>query len=173
MMTDLSVKVLSNSKADSATPVAWRPRSRPVGRFGPMAPQLTYNAAQHREYLNMIDRVGRNWLEVFQGNTDFYSAVYWDLLTGIWRRQGPVRKTDALKYMTAIKSAHTAGKYLQESIDQGLVVEADNPQDARSKLVMLEPDMRRRLDAFFDAAVGVLRRASRAIDIKGPSPEEP
>jgi len=134
---------------------------------------LKYNADQRREYLTMIDQVGANWLSVFQGNTDFYSAIYWDLLTQLWRREGPVRKTDALKYMTAIKSAHTAGKYLQETIEQGLVVEADNPRDARSKLVMLEPEMRRRLDEFFDVSVGVLRRASRAIDIKGPSPEEP
>ena len=138
-----------------------------------MPQNLKYNADQRREYLAMIDQVGANWLSVFEGNTDFYSAIYWDLLTQLWRRDGPVRKTDALKYMTAIKSAHTAGKYLQETIDQGLVVEADNPQDARSKLVMLEPGMRRRLDAFFDAAVGVLRRANRAIDIKGPSPEDP
>ena len=95
--------------------------------------ELKYNADQRREYLLMIDRVGGQWLDVFQGNTDFYSAIYWDLLTQLWRRPGPVRKTDALKYMTAIKSAHTAGKYLQETIDQGLVVEMDNPEDDESR----------------------------------------
>ena len=75
--------------------------------------------------------------------------------------------------MTAIKSAHTAGKYLQDALAQGLIRETGNPEDARSKLVELDPEMRRLLDRFFDTAVGEVRRANRAIDIKGPSPEEP
>ena len=122
-----------------------------------MAQQLTYNAAQHREYLTMIDQVGRNWLEVFQGNTDFYSAVYWDLLTGIWRRDGPVRKTDALGFMTSVKSPQTAGRYVEDAIRQGILQEKDNPRDARSKLLSLTPEMKDRLDAFFDKAVGEVR----------------
>jgi hypothetical protein len=138
-----------------------------------MAGNLRYNDAQRREYLKMIDRVGQGWLSVFQGNTEFYSANYWDLLTGLWRHKGPLRKTDALKSMTAIKSAHTGGKYLQDALAQGFIREADNPKDARSKLLELDPGMRRLLDNFFDTAVGEVRRASRAIDIKGPSPEEP
>jgi len=138
-----------------------------------LAEDLRYNAAQRQEYLAMIDRVGRAWLAVFAGNTEFYSAAYWDLLTGLWRQAGPLRKTDALKAMTAIKSPHTAGKYLQEALDQGLIREAENPEDARSKLVELAPEMRRRLDRFFDGAVGEVRRTSRAIDVKGPSPDEP
>jgi len=138
-----------------------------------MTDDLRYSAAQRQEYLAMTDRVGRAWVEVFAGNRDFYSANYWDLLTGLWRRAEPLRKTDALKSMTAIKSPHTAGKYLQEALDQGLIREAENPEDARSKLVELTPEMRRRLDHFFDAAVGEVRRATRAIDAQDPSPEEP
>lgn len=132
-----------------------------------------YNNAQHRQYLELTDSVGRNWLAVFEGNTEFYSAAYWDLLTEIWRANGPVRKTDALRYMTAIKSAHTASKYVDFSIQQGILLEADNPDDARSKLISLSPEMREKLDDFFDAAVGEVRRANRAIDEKGPSPETP
>ena len=125
---------------------------------------LTYRADQRREYLSMIGRVGMAWLDVFQGNTDFYSANYWDLLTELWRQDGPVRKTDALRCMKAIRSAHTAGKYLDEALRQGLIEEADNPEDARSKLVQLTPDMRLQLDAFFDKAVDEVRKASRRID---------
>ncbi len=134
---------------------------------------LKYNNAQHKQYLEMIDSVGRNWVSVFQGNTDFYSAAYWDLLTGIWRAPGPVRKTDALRYMTGIKSAHTASKYVDYSIKQGILIEIENPEDARSKLLTLSDEMRQRLDLFFDAAVGEVRRANRSIDEKGPSPESP
>ena len=138
-----------------------------------MAQQLTYNRAQHRDYLNMIDQVGQHWLHVFQGNTDFYSAVYWDLLTGIWRRDGPVRKTDALGFLTSVKSPQTAARYVEDAIRQGILEERDNPRDARSKLLSLAPDMQTRLDLFFDRAVGEVRQAARTFDVKGPSPEIP
>jgi hypothetical protein len=136
-------------------------------------PVFKYNNAQHNEYLTMTDRIGAHWLDIFEGNKEFYSAAYWDLLTRIWRNDGPARKTDALKFMTAIKSPHTAGKYVESAIRHGLLVEKDNPRDKRSKLVMLSPDTKARLDAFFDAAVKELRRSSRAVDRKGPSPDEP
>ncbi len=134
---------------------------------------LKYNNAQHKQYLEMIDGIGHRWVEVFEGNTQFYSAAYWDLLTGIWRADGAVRKTDALRYMTAIKSAHTASKYVEHSIKEGILIESDNPDDARSKLLVLSEDMRGRLNSFFDSAVGRVRRASRAIDEEGDSPKDP
>ena len=135
--------------------------------------KLKYNDAQRREYMALSDHVGGKWLELFAGDTDFYHTAYWNLLSGLWRAGGPVRKTDALAMMKGIKSAHTAGKYLATALDRGLIVERDNPADARSKLVDLSADMRRRLDGFFDAAVGQLRAVSRNIDVLGPSPEEP
>jgi len=53
-----------------------------------------------------------------------------------------------------------------------LLVEMDNPEDARSKLLTLSDDMRGKLDNFFDNAVNEVRKANRTIDIKGPSPED-
>ena len=47
--------------------------------------KLKYSADQRVEYLSMIDRIGRGWLDVFEGNTEFYSAVYWDLVTSFER----------------------------------------------------------------------------------------
>ena len=73
--------------------------------------------------------------------------------------------------MKGIKSVHTAGKYLETAITRGIVVETDNPQDARSKLVALSAEMRKRLDGFFDAAIGALRDANRQVEEKGPLPE--
>jgi hypothetical protein len=134
---------------------------------------LKYNAAQHQEYLDLIERIGHRWLEVFQGDTEFYSAVFWDLLSRIWRSDVPVRKTDALGFMTAIKSAHTAGKYVETAIQRGILLEAENPEDARSKLLSLSPEMRRRLDAFFDGAVSEVRRSHSNFDELGPSPRDP
>lgn len=137
------------------------------GKGAPMA--LNYNGDQHREYLNMIDHVGAQWLSVFDGDTDFYSAAYWDLLTRMWRSGGAVRKTDALKFMTAVKSAHTAGKYVETALAKGLIVEQDNPEDARSKLLRLSDDMTERLNQFFDEAVSAVRRANGAIEDKATS----
>ncbi len=124
---------------------------------------MKYGRAQHEEYLRMTDQVGEHWLAVFQNDTEFWSAVYWDLFTKLWRAEGDVRKTDALRYMTAVKSAHTAGKYLETAIKRGFVEERDNPVDARSKLVRLGPELRTHLDIFLDAAVYEIRRAAERV----------
>lgn len=126
--------------------------------------KLKYTDDQRKEYLNMIDHVGQNWLHVFKGDPEFYSAAYWDLLTRIWKSGRPVRKTDALKFMIGIKSAQTAGKYLETAIEHDFIREEENPKDARSKLVTLSPETRDRLDRFFDLAVGEVRAAHQAIE---------
>lgn len=138
-----------------------------------MTDQLKYNTEQRQEYLNMIDRVGGHWLGVFGGNEVFYSAQYWDLFTNIWRSDKPVTKTEALKCMTGIKSPHTASKYLETAIREGLLVEEDNPADKRSRFISLSPAMAQRLDRFFDRAISELRKSNRKIEIEGPSPVEP
>lgn len=125
---------------------------------------LTYNARQHREYLDLLDRVGAGWLALFAGDTALYSSAYWDLLTRVWRENGPVRKTDALRFMTGVKSAHTAGKYIATAIERGYLVERENPDDARSKLIDLADDTRAKLDRFFDDCVGELRRSEQSIE---------
>lgn len=133
---------------------------------------LSYNATQHREYLNLLDRVGGAWLKLFGGNTAFYHAAYWDLFTRIWREEKPVRKTDALRFMTGVKSAHTAGKYVGTAIDQGYLVEQNNPEDARSKLVGLSEEMRVKLDRFFDDCVDELIRSEREIEKLGNAADD-
>ena len=138
-----------------------------------MSEKLKYNPVQRREYLNMMDRVAGNWLNVFGGNEVFYSAQYWDLFTRLWRSDKPVTKTEALKFMTGVKSAHTAGRCLGKALAEGLTVEWDNPNDKRSKFVALSPDMQARLDSFFDRAISELRRSSRSIEVAGPAPDEP
>lgn len=132
---------------------------------------MKYNCIQRREYLNMLDNVAQRWLRLFDDNTEFYSAIYWDLLTRLWKENKPVRRTDALRFMTSIKSAATAGKYIDEAIQQGLLCESTNPQDARSKLLTLSPDMRDRLDAFFDEAIDEVRQANLMISQQGPVPD--
>jgi len=131
----------------------------------------TYNNDQHRLYLEFTDGIGQQWIDVFQGDTEFYSAAYWDLLTAVWRADGPVRKTDALGYMTAIKSPHTAGKYIEKALAYGYLVEQDNPDDARSKLITLAADTRGRMDHFFDTVIGKWRTTILELERRGPNPE--
>lgn len=125
---------------------------------------LQYNEAQRKEYLNMLDRIGMEWLDVFQGDTEFYQSAYWDLFTRLWKSGVPVRKTDALKFMVGIKSAQTAGKYIETAIKKKLIIETDNPEDARSRLLELSPDMKERLDRLFDRAVDHLKDSNRIVE---------
>ena len=131
---------------------------------------LPYNDKQRQAYLTMTDNILQHWLRVFDHNTDFYSAVYWDLFTRIWRVDRPVRRTEALRFMISVKSAATAGKYLHKAMRQGLLHEYPNPQDARSKLLELSVDFRARLETFFDNAVSEMREASQSIMQKGHDP---
>jgi len=137
-----------------------------------MSPKLKYNDDQRQEYLDLMDRMSVHWLRVFGGQEAFYSAQYWDLFKTLWRSPRPVTKTEALKCMTGIKSAHTAGRYLETAIEAGLLVEENNPEDKRSRIIRLSAEMKSNLDAFFDRAVSELRTSNKAIEVAGPSPEE-
>lgn len=119
---------------------------------------LNYSDEQRRQYLVFTDKVGMGWVQLFGGDTEFYSAAYWDLLTHLWRNTKAVRKTDALAAITGVKSPLTASKYLDTALSRGLVVEQDNPEDARSKLITLSQPMRAQMDQFFDDAVGEMKK---------------
>jgi hypothetical protein len=135
--------------------------------------KLKYNDKQRKEYFKTTLRMGSSWLSVFEEDEEFYSSAYWDLLTNIWVKDGPVRKTDALRFMTNIKSPHTAGKYVETAIAKGILIEEDNPADARSRLLRLSPEMRARLDGFFDGCVSEIRQCIQNMDTLGPWPKEP
>ena len=134
---------------------------------------LKYNDRQRKEYFRTTQRMGASWINVFEDDEEFYSSAYWDLLTNIWMKDAPVRKTDALRFMTNIKSPHTAGKYVETAIAKGILIEEENPEDARSRLLRLSPTMRKRLDAFFDSCVTDIRKCIETMDGLGPWPKEP
>lgn len=124
---------------------------------------LTHSDKHRRAYLGMTDIVTRSWIDLFEGDTEFYSAAYWDLLTALWRTEKPVRKTDATRMMTGIKSPLTASKYIDVALKRGLIVERDNPDDARSKLLALSPQMRAQLDHFFDDAIDTVLKTAEQV----------
>lgn len=109
-----------------------------------------FNCEQRREYIRMTRNVLGDWLEVFGGDTEFYSTHYWDLLREIWYARKPVKVSEAVGFMVAIKSPYTARKYIQKLIDNGMLVECQNPDDDRSVLLSLSLEMKTKLDGFFD-----------------------
>ena len=117
---------------------------------------LRYTDADRHTYLEFLDQMGLKWVDLFAGDTEFYSAAYWDLLTFLWRTPDPVRKTDAQGAITGIKSPLTAAKYVETAIKRGLIIEKPNPTDARSKLLALSPALRAQLDGFFDDTVAAM-----------------
>ena len=78
-----------------------------------------YTDTDRHAYLGFLDQMGIKWVELFAGDTAFYSAAYWDLLTFLWRNPDPVRKTDAQASITGIKSPLTAAKYVETAIKRG------------------------------------------------------
>ncbi len=125
---------------------------------------LRYTDADRRIYLEFLEHMGREWIELFAGDTTFYSAAYWDLLTFLWRHPDPVRKTDAQAAITGVKSQLTAAKYVETAIKYGLIIEKPNPTDARSKLLALAPALRAQLDGFFDDAVAAMCKTVGTIE---------
>lgn len=128
-----------------------------------------FTPAQRREYLAMIDRIAVRWLDLFGGRSEFYSTVYWDLLARMWYAGEPVRKTDALRCITSIKSPYTAGKYVANALAQGLIEEVPNPGDRRSRLLRLSPSIREKLDGFFDEALSEVIKTSHVVAPKDRS----
>lgn len=114
---------------------------------------MKYSNEQHREYIGLSRKIGVEWINIFDGNNEFYSTDYWDLLTEMWYADRPLMVSDALRFMKSIKSPFTARKYLQKVIDEGMVVEMKNPKDERSMLVLLAPAIKKKLDTFFDHTI--------------------
>lgn len=105
-----------------------------------------------------LKRVGLSWQEMFRDG-DYCGSNYFDLFTEIWLRQGdPVYKTDCYRFMSGI-SSQTAKKYLQNAIARGYLLESDNPQDKRSKLITMSPRFRATMEQSYDRTAQELREA--------------
>ena len=122
-----------------------------------------YTREQHEEYLDMLNHIGMRWTAAFRGNIKFYSAAYFDLFTGMWNEGVPIKKTDALELIKALKSSHTVAKCVDAAVRKNLIIEAPNPDDHRSKLLRLSPEVERALDSFFDDEIDQMKRTIREI----------
>ena len=118
-----------------------------------------YRNEQREQYLIMTDAVGKkHWLEIFEGNSEFYSAVYWDLFTELWRAHGRVKKTDAIDFMKRVSRA-TASKHLDKAIKYKMIREVINKNDKRIRELELSPQLRKRIENFLDNAIDELEQS--------------
>lgn len=110
-----------------------------------------HQAARVR-FVQALRQLDLRWAEVFDDG-DFYDLHYSNLFTEIWLRDGrPVTRTEAYGYMTYL-SPQTAMKYLNRALEKGYLVEVENPEDRRSRLVAMSPKLESRMDALVDYAM--------------------
>lgn len=112
---------------------------------------------QRHKFVQALNAMDGSWVRFLQ-DKDILDINYSDLYTGLWAAEVPVRKQEALLLMRHL-SPQTAKKYLDNAVAKGLIVELPDPSDGRAKLIALSPDLKRRLEDFFDNAIEIFRKA--------------
>lgn len=109
-------------------------------------------------FVGALRELDRHWAATFDDG-DFFDLHYSALFTEIWLRDGrPVPRTEAYGYMQSL-SPQTAMKYLNRALAEGYLVEVENPDDRRSRLIAMSPKLKARLDALIDYALAEFRKA--------------
>ena len=111
------------------------------------------SSQQRKAFVIALNRMDAAWMAFLQ-DVDFLDINYSDLFTGLWLAQRPVRKQEAVEFMSHL-GVQTAKKYLDRAIDKGLVVEISDPEDGRAKLIMLSDDLKTGLEGFFDEGIAL------------------
>ncbi|NIJ40663.1 DNA-binding MarR family transcriptional regulator [Parvibaculum indicum] len=112
---------------------------------------------QRHKFVQALNAMDGSWVRFLQ-DKDILDINYSDLYTGLWAAETPVRKQEALLLMRHL-SPQTAKKYLDNAVAKGLIVELPDPSDGRAKLIALSPDLKSRLEDFFDNAIEIFRKA--------------
>ncbi len=111
-----------------------------------------HSLARRKSFVLALHEIDRFWGEVFPDET-YYDLNYSDLFTRMWLAgDKPLKKTDLYAFMPRV-SLRTAVKYVQRAIESGLLTETVDPDDRRSKRVVLSPDLARNIESFIDHAL--------------------
>ena len=114
--------------------------------------------AAYLRFVVALNAFDDQWANVF-GDSDFFDPHYAKLYTRLWLTQGrPVSRTEAYSWLTEL-SNQTAMKYVNRALAAGFLVEVENPDDRRAKMLAITPDLSARIEAVFDFALDEFRRA--------------
>lgn len=109
-------------------------------------------------FVGALRKLDRHWAETFDDG-DFFDLHYSALFTEMWLRDGrPVPRTEAYAFMQSL-SPQTAMKYLNRALAEGYLLEVENPDDRRSRLIAMSPKLKARLDDLIDYALAEFRKA--------------
>ena len=147
---DINVRMVPSRSKAQVLPAPNRGMDAPSPRSAKRAAYLRFVVALHA--------LDEHWASVFS-DSDIFDMHYAKLFTRLWVTQGkPISRSEAYNWMTEL-SSQTAMKYVNRALSAGFLAEVENPDDRRSKLLVMTPTLSARVEALFDFALEEFRRA--------------
>ena len=120
-------------------------------------------APKRREFLLMMDKVSAFWKATFDNDPTYASSAYWNLFLNLWRKETPVKQSDAFTYMPELRSASGSKNYIDRAIEDGYIEVVGEHKDERTRYIQLTRKLREQLNRFFDDSIDQLIKAAEQI----------
>ena len=112
----------------------------------------------HVKLVMALNAFDQYWTTLF-GEDEFLDLHYMKLFAQMWVRHGePMPRSDAYLCMKPF-SFQTAMKYVNRAVERGYLQEIENPDDRRSRLLVMTPLLVSRVGTLLDYALDEFRKA--------------